>query len=46
MELIQYYLDHQNEREAIARAGQERTMREHTYYQRVKELVDIVGRYL
>jgi spore maturation protein CgeB len=46
VELIQYYLDHKNEREAIARAGHEHTMREHTYYQRSKELVDIVGRYL
>lgn len=46
VELIQYYLDHENEREAIARAGQKRTMREHTYYQRSKELVDIVERYL
>jgi spore maturation protein CgeB len=46
VELIKDYLDHKNEREAIARAGQERTMREHTYYQRVEELVDIVGRYL
>ena len=46
VELIQYYLDYKNEREAIAHAGQEHTMREHTYYQRSKELVDIVGRYL
>jgi len=45
-ELIQYYLDHKHEREAIARAGQERTLREHTYDQRSKELVEIVGRYL
>jgi hypothetical protein len=46
VELIQYYLNHKHEREAIAHAGQERTRREHTYYQRSKALVDIVERYL
>ncbi|MEM4218057.1 MAG: glycosyltransferase [Candidatus Methanomethylicaceae archaeon] len=45
-ELIQYYLEHEEEREAIARAGQQRTLREHTYYQRMQELVDIVRKYL
>lgn len=45
-ELIQYYLTHDNEREAIAKAGQQRTLREHTYYQRMQELVDIVRKYL
>jgi spore maturation protein CgeB len=45
-ELIQYYLAHAEERDAIARAGQERTCREHTYANRMKELVDVVRRYL
>lgn len=45
-ELIQYYLEHDEEREVIARAGQERTLREHTYHQRMEELVDIVRKYL
>jgi spore maturation protein CgeB len=45
-ELIQYYLEHEAEREAIACAGQERTLREHTYYQRMQELVEIVRKYL
>jgi hypothetical protein len=45
-ELVQYYLEHNDEREAIARAGQERTLREHTYYRRMQELVDILERYL
>jgi spore maturation protein CgeB len=45
-ELIQYYLEHDDEREAIAHAGQERTLREHTYYKRMQELVDILERYL
>lgn len=42
-ELIRYYLDHDVERETIARAGQERTLRQHTYYQRMEELVEIVS---
>lgn len=45
-ELIQYYLEHDKERTAIACAGQERTLREHTYYQRMQELVSFVGKYL
>jgi spore maturation protein CgeB len=45
-ELIQYYLEHEAERKAIARAGQERTLKEHTYYHRMQELVEIVRKYL
>ena len=45
-ELIQYYLKHEDERKAIARAGQQRTLREHTYYRRMQELIDIVHKYL
>jgi len=45
-ELIQYYLEHNDEREAIARAGQERTLREHTYYRRMQELAASVSKYL
>jgi len=41
-EMIQYYLEHEEERKAIAQAGQQRTLREHTYYHRMQELVDIV----
>lgn len=44
--LIQHYLENDNEREAIARAGQQRTMREHTYETRTRELVEIVERFL
>ena len=44
-ELIQYYLEHDEERKAIARAGQERTLRQHTYYQRMQELVNILERH-
>ncbi len=46
LEMIRYYLDHDAERSAIASAGQERTMREHTYSRRMEELAAILGRYL
>jgi spore maturation protein CgeB len=45
-EAVQYYLEHDEEREAIARGGQKRTLRDHTYCQRMPELVDIVKKYL
>jgi spore maturation protein CgeB len=46
VEMVTYYLQHDEERRAIARAGQERTLRDHTYQQRMKELADIVRKYL
>jgi spore maturation protein CgeB len=45
-ELIRYYLDHDDEREAIAGAGQRRTLRDYSYHQRMQELVEIVQKYL
>lgn len=45
-ELIQYYLEHEDEQKAIARAGQERTLRDHTYLQRMQELVALLHEYL
>jgi hypothetical protein len=45
-ELIDYYMRHDAEREAIARAGQQRTLREHSYEQRMPELVDVVAAHL
>lgn len=44
--LARYYLDHDDEREAIAQAGQRRTLSENTWRQRMQELVEIVSRYL
>lgn len=38
-ELIKYYLEHDEERKAIACTGQERTLHKHTYCQRMQELV-------
>jgi spore maturation protein CgeB len=43
---IQHYLADEAERSRVAQAGQERTLREHTYEHRMHELVDILGRYL
>jgi len=45
-EMIQYYLENDKEREVIARSGQQRTLRAHTYYQRIQDLVDVVRKYL
>lgn len=45
-ELVGYYLAHPQEAEQIAKAGQARTLREHTYAQRMQELVPILKRHL
>jgi hypothetical protein len=45
-EKISYYSAHPAERDAIAHAGQARTLREHTYEQRMRELVQILQRRL
>lgn len=46
VELVQYYLQRDVERELMAQAGQKRTLSEHTYYQRMQELTGILERYL
>jgi len=45
IDLVQYYLEHEDEGQMIARAGQERTIKEHTCYERTRELLDIVRKY-
>ena len=45
-EMIRYYLDHPEEAQAIAQAGQARTLREHTYRHRMVELVPILKRHV
>ena len=45
VELIQYYLENDKERQKIACAGQQRTLREHTYQKRVQELVNVIHKY-
>jgi hypothetical protein len=46
VELVNYYLAHDSEREVIAEAGQKRTLCEHSYYHRMQELTEILNRYL
>lgn len=45
-EKIRYFLSHEPERKRIAKAGQKRTLTEHTYLNRMKELKAIVEKYL
>lgn len=42
-ELIDYYLKHDDEREAIRKAGFERAKREHTYTQRWQKILEVVN---
>jgi spore maturation protein CgeB len=46
VEMIRHFLEHDDERGRIARAGQKRTLREHTYEHRMRELETILSRYL
>ncbi len=46
VEMARYYLEHETERSAIAAAGQRRTLRDHTYFQRMEELGQFVERSL
>lgn len=43
-EKIGHYLGHEDERRAIAAAGQARTLKEHTYFHRMQELIEILRR--
>ncbi len=45
-ELVRHYTAHPAEAQAIAQAGQQRTLREHTYRHRMQELVPILKRHL
>jgi SAM-dependent methyltransferase len=45
-DLVLHYLDREDEREALARAGQARTLREHTYEIRMAEVAEHVRRHL
>lgn len=46
VEKVRYLLEHEEERVAIARAGQKRTLQEHTWLQRMQELVEILKKYI
>lgn len=43
VERIRYYLDHEDERTAIAQAGYQRTLSEHTYVHRFREIFRRIG---
>lgn len=43
LEKIAYYLEHEEERQEIARNGKKRIQESHTYSMRVKEMMDIVS---
>ncbi len=43
---VKYYLKHDKEREKIAKAGQMRTLKDHTYFRRMEELAEILERNL
>jgi len=40
---IRYYLEHDDERKAIQKSGYERTLREHTYETRFREIFRQLG---
>jgi hypothetical protein len=46
VELINYYVAHPEEAATIAKAGQQRTLRDHTYRARMVELSDILQRHV
>jgi spore maturation protein CgeB len=46
VELLSYYLSHEVERATIARAGQLRTLNEHTYFHRMQELSELLAKQL
>ncbi|HEY2374038.1 MAG TPA: glycosyltransferase [Gaiellaceae bacterium] len=46
VEKARWYLEHEDERAAIAAAGHARTLSDHTYVARMRELVSILKRYV
>lgn len=46
LDKIKYLLEHEDERKKIAIAGQKRTLAEHTYKHRSKELFEIIRNYI
>ena len=41
---IRHFLAHDEERAAIAKAGQARTLKDHSFEHRMRELIEIIGR--
>jgi hypothetical protein len=44
-EKIEHFLDSDHEREEIATAGQQRTLKDHTYLQRARRVLEILGKH-
>ena len=40
---VKYYLENEDERKKIAKAGHERVKRDHTYFERSKKLIEIIN---
>jgi spore maturation protein CgeB len=40
---VKYYLENEEEREIIAKAGYERSKKDHTYFERSKRLIEIIN---
>lgn len=45
IEKVRYLLDHEDQRQAIAAAGQRRTLRDHTFRHRAEQIVEIIEQY-
>lgn len=43
VELVHYYLEHEEEREKIAQAGYEQLINNHTYKHRVEKILSVIG---
>jgi spore maturation protein CgeB len=46
IEAVSHYLEHEDARASIAYAGQQRTLRDHSYSQRMEEFVELVRNHL
>lgn len=46
VEKTKYFLEHADERERLAKAGQVKTLRDHTYAKRMEELKKILAKYI
>ncbi len=44
--LIKYYLEHENVRKQIAEAGRARVLKDHTYEVRMKEMVEMIHQFI
>ena len=40
---VKYYLENEDERKKIAKAGHERSKKDHTYFERAKKLIEIIN---